>query len=251
MRPRRLGDVRGNAYHEPWTQADGMVYINLPKGECGQDRFEAWLHRLLVRACHREARRDRRRRSIEIRELPLDDRAGLDELPILFDRDQLERGFPRLGVEERAVSSSTTSRASRSRRSPTSLASLSHREVPSPPGHPNDAGGARRRCPRRVNRSGADGMTARADFDRQLTLAGRRRPTMAPEGLLDEVIDRVAATPRGRAGRWQIAGSGRERRPGRRPIRASLVAAVVVLLLLAIIAAVILVGSPVRRRRSG
>src|SRR5262245_38550426 len=29
------------------------------------DRFEAWLHRLLVRACHREARRGRRRWSIE------------------------------------------------------------------------------------------------------------------------------------------------------------------------------------------
>ncbi len=25
----------GNAYHEPWTQADGMVYINLPKMERG------------------------------------------------------------------------------------------------------------------------------------------------------------------------------------------------------------------------
>jgi RNA polymerase sigma-70 factor (ECF subfamily) len=67
------------------------------------DRFEAWLHRLLVRACHREARRDRRRRSIEVRELPLDHRAGPDELPIVFDRDQLDRGFRRLGLEERVV----------------------------------------------------------------------------------------------------------------------------------------------------
>jgi RNA polymerase sigma-70 factor, ECF subfamily len=67
------------------------------------DRFEAWLHRVLVRACHREARRDRRRRTFEIRELPLDDRAGADELPSLVDRDQLERGFRRLGVEERAI----------------------------------------------------------------------------------------------------------------------------------------------------
>src|SRR5262245_34737310 len=29
------------------------------------DRFEAWLHRLLVRACYREARRERRRWMIE------------------------------------------------------------------------------------------------------------------------------------------------------------------------------------------
>ena len=67
------------------------------------ERFEAWVHRLLIRACHREARRDRRRRTIEIRELPLDERPGADELPLLVDRDQLERGFRRLDVEERAI----------------------------------------------------------------------------------------------------------------------------------------------------
>src|SRR6185295_16053970 len=62
------------------------------------DRFEAWLHRVLVRTCQREARRHRQRRSVEIRELPLDDRPGSDDLPGIFDRDQLERGFRRLGV---------------------------------------------------------------------------------------------------------------------------------------------------------
>ena len=67
------------------------------------DRFEAWLHRLLVRACHREARRTRRRRVVEVTELPLDERAGADELPALLDRDQLERGFRRLDVDERAI----------------------------------------------------------------------------------------------------------------------------------------------------
>jgi RNA polymerase sigma-70 factor (ECF subfamily) len=67
------------------------------------DRFEAWVHRVLVRACHREARRDRQRRTVEIRELRLDDHVGADELPGVFDRDQLERGFRRLGVEERAI----------------------------------------------------------------------------------------------------------------------------------------------------
>jgi RNA polymerase sigma-70 factor (ECF subfamily) len=67
------------------------------------DRFEAWLHRLLVRACHREAKRERRRRQVETNELPLDDRPGPDQLPGLVDRDQLERAFRRLGVDERAV----------------------------------------------------------------------------------------------------------------------------------------------------
>lgn len=67
------------------------------------DRFEAWLHRVLVRTCHREARRHRQRLSVEIRELPLDDHAGPDQIPSVLDRDQLERGFRRLGVQERAI----------------------------------------------------------------------------------------------------------------------------------------------------
>ena len=67
------------------------------------DRFEAWLHRVLVRTCHREARRLRQRLTVEVREVPLDEHAGIDDLPNVFDRDQLERGFRRLGVEERAI----------------------------------------------------------------------------------------------------------------------------------------------------
>jgi RNA polymerase sigma factor (sigma-70 family) len=67
------------------------------------DRFEAWLHRLLVRSCHREARRERRRRSVEIHALSIDNRPAPDQLPALIDRDQLDRAFRRLDVEERAV----------------------------------------------------------------------------------------------------------------------------------------------------
>ena len=65
------------------------------------DRFEAWLHRILVNACYAEARRagtsrptsscsrrraDRRRRVLTV-----------------HDRDQLDRGFRRLPPEQRAV----------------------------------------------------------------------------------------------------------------------------------------------------
>lgn len=66
------------------------------------DRFEAWLHRLLVRACFREARRGRRRWAIEMNIPPL----GLvepDPTLGLIDRDQLERGFKRLDVDQRTV----------------------------------------------------------------------------------------------------------------------------------------------------
>ena len=69
------------------------------------DRFDAWVHRIFVRACHEEARRERRRRTVEIHEIPLErvDTHAVDELPAFIDRDQLERGFQRLSVEERAI----------------------------------------------------------------------------------------------------------------------------------------------------
>jgi RNA polymerase sigma-70 factor (ECF subfamily) len=67
------------------------------------ERFDAWVYRVLIRACHNEARRDRRRQTVEIRELPVDVPAAGDELPSFVDRDQLERGFRRLGVDERAI----------------------------------------------------------------------------------------------------------------------------------------------------
>lgn len=67
------------------------------------DHFGAWLNRLLVRACHREAKRARHRRVVEITEVPLDNHAARDDLPTFLDRDQLERGFSRLDVEHRAI----------------------------------------------------------------------------------------------------------------------------------------------------
>ncbi|HET7181489.1 MAG TPA: sigma-70 family RNA polymerase sigma factor [Candidatus Limnocylindrales bacterium] len=67
------------------------------------DRFGAWLNRLLVRACHREARRARGRLVVEVGDASLDVRPARDDLPGFLDRDQLERGFRRLDVEHRAI----------------------------------------------------------------------------------------------------------------------------------------------------
>ena len=67
------------------------------------DRFGAWLNRLLVRACHREARRARGRRVVEVGDAALDTSPARDDLPRFLDRDQLERGFRRLDVEHRAI----------------------------------------------------------------------------------------------------------------------------------------------------
>jgi len=68
------------------------------------DRFDAWLHRLLVRTCIDEARRLRRHRfDVELTDLHLaaEATAGLEST--IADRDQLERGFLRLEPEMRAV----------------------------------------------------------------------------------------------------------------------------------------------------
>jgi RNA polymerase sigma-70 factor (ECF subfamily) len=66
------------------------------------DRFEAWIHRLLVNACYREARRSSRWNQ-QIRLIPIEQSAGPDAYPAVADRDQLERGFRRLPPEQRAV----------------------------------------------------------------------------------------------------------------------------------------------------
>jgi RNA polymerase sigma-70 factor (ECF subfamily) len=66
------------------------------------DRFDAWLRRLLVHACYDESRRVRHR-SVEIRVLPLERAGGRDPTADVADRDELERGFRRLSVEQRVV----------------------------------------------------------------------------------------------------------------------------------------------------
>jgi len=68
------------------------------------DRFDAWVHRLLVNACIDEIRRVRRRPfevDVDITDLNLPFLA--DDLSAIADRDQLERGFRRLAPDERAV----------------------------------------------------------------------------------------------------------------------------------------------------
>jgi RNA polymerase sigma-70 factor (ECF subfamily) len=67
------------------------------------DRFEAWLRRLLVHACYREARRTGRRRVMEIHVTPLETPATDDIQRTTAIRDELERGFQRLTPEQRAV----------------------------------------------------------------------------------------------------------------------------------------------------
>jgi RNA polymerase sigma-70 factor (ECF subfamily) len=67
------------------------------------DRFDAWLHRLLVHACYREARRVKHREVVEIHLDAPYARSSRDAQDETAARDQLERGFRRLTPEQRAV----------------------------------------------------------------------------------------------------------------------------------------------------
>ena len=66
------------------------------------DRFDAWLQRLLVNVCIAHATRERRR-TANLRVLPVDGPAGPDDLRSVADRDQLDRGFRRLPPDQRAI----------------------------------------------------------------------------------------------------------------------------------------------------
>ena len=66
-------------------------------------RFDAWLHRILIRGCYEESARIRRRRSVEIRvddiNLPVDAGDGHR----VDARDRVDSAFRRLTTDQRAV----------------------------------------------------------------------------------------------------------------------------------------------------
>ncbi len=67
------------------------------------ERFEAWTYRLLVNVCHAEWRR--RKRSLaalpDLDSVP--EPISPDDMAIVIDRDQLERGYSRLSMDHRVV----------------------------------------------------------------------------------------------------------------------------------------------------
>ena len=66
------------------------------------DRFDAWLHRLVVHECIDHATRERAG-AANLRVLPVEGPAGTDDMLTSADRDQLERGFRRLSPDQRAL----------------------------------------------------------------------------------------------------------------------------------------------------
>jgi len=66
------------------------------------ERLEAWMHRLLVRACYDQVRR-RRPFEVTIRPIDVGRSDPADDIAVVAHRDELERAFLKLSVEQRAV----------------------------------------------------------------------------------------------------------------------------------------------------
>lgn len=85
-------------------QAYLLAWRDLPRLR-DPERFEPWLHRILVRCCYQEARRFRRW-TIGVVALPVDGQSEpgrSDSTVSVADRDALERAFADLSPEHRAV----------------------------------------------------------------------------------------------------------------------------------------------------
>ena len=66
------------------------------------ERFDAWLHRLVVNACYAEARNERRW-AARVRVIETDAPVTADVARSVVNRDELEAAFARLTPEQRAV----------------------------------------------------------------------------------------------------------------------------------------------------
>jgi RNA polymerase sigma-70 factor (ECF subfamily) len=107
----RVGDqlhsVARRILRDPYLAEDATqralleAWRNLPRLR-DPDRFEAWLYRLLVNACHAEARHERRHRA-NLRLLESDEPAVHDSSARIATQQQLDQAFRRLGVEHRTV----------------------------------------------------------------------------------------------------------------------------------------------------
>lgn len=93
--PSRAQDAVQEAFVSAWK---GMAALRDPNA------WDAWLHRLTVRACFRSVRREKRRRTIELHVVP-DPEPTTPETPLtsLLERERLDRELDRLPIEQRAV----------------------------------------------------------------------------------------------------------------------------------------------------
>ena len=90
-------DLAQDAYQEAmiaaWKQ---LPFLRDP------DRFEAWVHRILVHACYSESRK-RTRWATNVRVLDLNEDIAGDTGHAIHDRERLELAFRDLTIEQRAI----------------------------------------------------------------------------------------------------------------------------------------------------
>ena len=87
-------DAVQEAFIEAWRSLPGLRE---------PDRFEAWLRRLLIRACFKGIRRSKRVEAVEIRLTPADEPPVSGGEGNFAMHDQLERGLARIPADQRAV----------------------------------------------------------------------------------------------------------------------------------------------------
>ncbi len=170
-----------------------IAWRDLP-GLRDPDRFDAWLHRLLVRSCVSEATRERRLVA-NLRVLPADLPTGTDDYLTVADRDQLERGFRRLPPEQRALlvlrhyAGTGAGRDRRVTRHPGR-----HGPLPTPPCPPRDACRPRGGCTRDRDRRTL-GMTRDRDIERVLEHWLSDGVNEMPDRVYQSIFDRVERQP--------------------------------------------------------
>jgi RNA polymerase sigma-70 factor (ECF subfamily) len=91
--PALAEDVLQNALVTIWRKLPGLREA---------DRFEGWAFRILVHACYAAAPQSRRWAST-VRVLPVDREDPADDIRSVSDRDELERAFRTLPLDQRAV----------------------------------------------------------------------------------------------------------------------------------------------------
>ena len=160
------------------------------------EAWDAWLHRLTVRACYKVARRERRRDLVELHVTPDEEPVEPTDMSMrLAERDRLERELGRLPIDQRAVMvlhfyfDLPLTEAAVDPRHP-----RRDRQVPAASWPPDPARIDRRRVrghPRRQRHPGADRMNTDTDLQRQVTSVFA---DAAPSGYPDELLTRVLST---------------------------------------------------------
>ena len=167
------------------------------------DRFDAWLQRLLINVCIGQATRERRR-TANLRVLPIDGPAAPDQLVSVADRDLLERGFRRLPPDQRAILVLHHYLGFEPSEIAETLGIPAGHGPISTPSRPSRHAGRSRGGRSARGQGRAPGMTQQRDIERLLDLWFSDGPTESPDRVIDVVADRIERQPQRPAWRFHL-----------------------------------------------